>query len=62
MVGPDEPAPGATQAQALHDYWEYIQSILAAQQLHLPVHELMALEHEVPFGPRLQNLLAASGH
>lgn len=62
VAGPDEPGPGATRAQALHDYWEYIQTILAAQQLHLPVHELMALEHEVQFGPRLQNLLAASGH
>ena len=60
VVGPDEPAPGATPAQAEQDYWEYIKSILAARQLHLLVHELMALEHEVQFGPRLQALLAES--
>lgn len=62
VVGPDEPAPGATAAQALHDYWKYIRSLLAAQGMHLSIEELMALEHEVRFGPRLQRLLTRPGH
>ncbi|MFC9935801.1 hypothetical protein [Glutamicibacter sp. NPDC127525] len=62
VVGPDEPAPGWTRAEELHAYWQYIQSILAAQQLHASIDELMALDHEVQFGPRLQCLLTAAGH
>lgn len=61
MVGPDEPAPGRTQAEALHDYWDCIASLLAAQQIQEPAEELVKLEHEVRFGPRLQRLLAWSG-
>lgn len=59
VVGPDEPAPGRTQAEALHDYWEYIRSLLAAEQIHVPTEELMNAPHEVRFGPRLQRLLDA---
>ena len=61
VVGPDEPSPGQTQAEALHDYWEYIASLLAAQQIQEPTEELVKLEHEFRFGPRLQRLLASSG-
>lgn len=62
VVGPDEPAPGASRAQALRDYWKCIRSFLAAQGIHLSIEELMALEHEVRFGPRLQRLLTGPGH
>lgn len=32
VVGPDEPAPGASRAQALRDYWKCIRSFLAAKE------------------------------
>ncbi|MGO3760410.1 MAG: hypothetical protein ACTJF3_04395 [Glutamicibacter arilaitensis] len=62
VVGPGEPAPGASRAQAFRDYWKCIRSLLAAQGIHLSIEELMALEHEVRFGPRLQRLLTGPGH
>ncbi|WP_413455947.1 hypothetical protein ACLQ8T_05540 [Glutamicibacter sp. FR1] len=56
-----EAEPGSTQAEALHDYWNYIASLLAAQRIQVPAEELVKLEHEVHFGPRLQRLLASGG-
>lgn len=56
-----EAEPGSTQAEALHDYWNYIASLLAAQRIQVPAEELVKLEHEVRFGPRLQRLLASGG-
>jgi hypothetical protein len=57
VVGPDEPAPGQTRAQAEASHWSALECALQAAGISAERIDLRALSHEVELSDRLRERL-----
>ena len=54
VVGPDEPAGGGSQEDAVAGHWAFIAGVLRAHGVHVDVPTLAQLPHDVVLSDRLR--------